>query len=149
MFERKHILTCHSEGAKASRGIFPSGRLYLAVVHYRTWWIPPLRWRCGRNDISGRWFCLSTRVVFDMLLGDESSPLHCVVPFNCTGCIRKVPGTAHRPFPTVSLEGGTIQPHGLYTERCLVVLRTANQNLLIAGGNYTLIPPMNHRRYIA
>ena len=42
--------------------------------------------------------------------------------------IRKVPGTAHRPFPTVSLEGGTIQPHGLYTERCLA---------------------MNHRRYIA
>ena len=39
-------------------------------------------------------------------------------------------------------------PHGLYSERCMVVLRAANQNLLIAGGNHSLIPPMNHRRYI-
>ena len=31
--------------------------------------------------------------------------------------IRKVPGTAHRPFPTVSLVGGSIQPHRLYSER--------------------------------
>ena len=30
----------------------------------------------------------------------------------------------------------------------MVVLRAANQNLLIAGGNHTLIPSMNHRRYI-
>ena len=37
--------------------------------------------------------------------GDESSPLHCVVPFIHTGYIRNVPGTAHRPFPTVSLMG--------------------------------------------
>ena len=29
----------------------------------------------------------------------------CVVPFNRMGCIRHVPGTAHRPFPTVSLIG--------------------------------------------
>ena len=28
-----------------------------------------------------------------------------VVPFNHTGYIRYVPGTAHRPFPTVSLVG--------------------------------------------
>ena len=34
-----------------SRGIFPSGRFYLALVHLQTWWIPPLRLRCGRNDI--------------------------------------------------------------------------------------------------
>ena len=40
-----------------------------------------------------------------------------VVPFNCTGCIRNVPGTAHRPFPTVSLVGGTIHPHRLYSRR--------------------------------
>ena len=31
----------------------------------------------------------------------------------------------------------------------MVVLRAANQNLLIAGGNHTMISPMNHRRYIA
>ena len=62
---------------------------------------------------------------------------------------RNVPGTAHRPFPTVLLVGNTILPHGLYSKRCLVVLRAANQNLLIAGGNHTLIPSINHRRYIA
>ena len=62
---------------------------------------------------------------------------------------RKVPGTAHRPFPAVFLEGGTVQPYGVYSERGMVVLRAANQNLLIAGGNHTLIPSMNHRRYIA
>ena len=30
---------------------------------------------------------------------------------------RKVPGTAHRPFPTVSLKGGTVHPHRLYSGR--------------------------------
>ena len=40
-----------------------------------------------------------------------------VIPFTCTGSIRSVPGTAHRPFPTVSLMGGSIQPHGLYSRR--------------------------------
>ena len=29
-----------------------------------------------------------------------------VAPFIRTGCIRYAPGTAHRPFPTVSLIGG-------------------------------------------
>ena len=42
--------------------------------------------------------------------GDESSPLHCVVPFIQTDCIRNVPGTAHRPFPMVSLTGGLVCP---------------------------------------
>ena len=69
-----------------SRGIFPSGKFYLVVVHYPTWWIPPLRLRYGRNDMTGvflyyrKWFR----------------------PFTC--------GTAHRPFPTVSLTGGRFQP---------------------------------------
>ena len=36
-----------------SRGIFPSSKFYLMVVHYPTWWIPPLRLRCGRNDKRG------------------------------------------------------------------------------------------------
>ena len=40
-----------------SRGTFPSCRFYLVVVHYPTWWIPPLRLRCGRNDtIGGRFY---------------------------------------------------------------------------------------------
>ena len=68
--------------------------------------------------------------------GDESSPLHCVTPFNCTGYSRNVaggrlpplharrwvipfnrtgyichaPGTAHRPFPTVSLKRSASAP---------------------------------------
>ena len=36
-----------------SRGIHASSRFYLVVVHFPTWWIPPLRWRCGRNDTMG------------------------------------------------------------------------------------------------
>ena len=44
------------------------------------------------------------------------------------GYTRRVPGTAHRPFPTVSLVGCTVQSHGLYLLRCMA---------------------MNHRRYIA
>ena len=34
----------------------------------------------------------------------------CVVPFNHTGYICHAPGTAHRPFPTVSLGGFTSAP---------------------------------------
>ena len=46
----------------------------------------------ARNDMPGGGSVLSTRVIFGALLGDESSPLHCVVPFNRTGCIRDVAG---------------------------------------------------------
>ena len=35
---------------------------------------------------------MSARVVFETLRGDESSPLHCVIPFSRTGCIRDVAG---------------------------------------------------------
>ena len=43
----RHVIP--SENA-VSRGIFPSSRFYLAPVLHPTWWIPPLRLRCGRND---------------------------------------------------------------------------------------------------
>ena len=43
----------------------------------------------GLNDIAERWFCLPTQVVFAAF-----------------------PGTAHRPFPTVSLVGGSVHPTG-------------------------------------
>ena len=36
-----------------------------------------------------------------------------VLPFIHTGYIRNVPGTAHRPFPTVSPKGGFFQPKGV------------------------------------
>ena len=44
-------------GSAASRGIFPSSKFYLVLVLPPTWWIPPLRLRCGRND--RRFFALS------------------------------------------------------------------------------------------
>ncbi len=47
---------------------------------------------------------MSVQVLFATLHGDESSPLHCVIPFNHTSYIRYAPRTAHRPFPTVSLK---------------------------------------------
>ena len=40
-----------------------------------------------------------------------------VVPFNHTGSSHYVSGTAHRPFPTVSLVGGFFRPHRLYLQR--------------------------------
>ena len=40
-----------------------------------------------------------------------------VIPFIHTDYTRKVPGTAHRPFPTVSLISDTFYPHRLYSER--------------------------------
>ena len=79
---------------KWSGGIFPSCWFYLAVVLILTWWIPPLRLRCGRNDKPEGCFCLPTQVVF-----------------------ATSPGTAHRPFPMVSLVGGFFHPHRLYSER--------------------------------
>ena len=66
--------------------------------------IPPLA-LLGRNDMSGGGSVLSAQLVFETWHGDESSPLHCVVPFIRTGYNRSAPGTAHRPFPTVSLVG--------------------------------------------
>ena len=41
---------------------------------------------------AGRWILSTTQVVFGTWLGDESSPLHCVIPFNQPGCIRNVAG---------------------------------------------------------
>ena len=62
-----------------SRGIFPSGRFYLALVHLQTWWIPPLRLRDRRNDIMG------------------------VIPFTRTGCIRNVAGGRLPPLHCIPL----------------------------------------------
>ena len=46
----------------------------------------------ARNDMSMGGAVLSQRVVFLTEHGDESSPLHCVVPFNHTGYFRNVAG---------------------------------------------------------
>ena len=62
---------------------------------------------------AGRWYRSSTRVIFGTLLGDESSPLHCVVPFNRTGCNCNVAGgiiaapTCATPLRLLFLQCGT------------------------------------------
>ena len=81
---------------EVSRGIFPSGKLYLVVVYYPTEWIPPLRLRCGRNDIRFLHWALRIQMYHDAGPqgpdGDGSSPLHDVVPFNQTGYNRNAAG---------------------------------------------------------
>ena len=170
-------------GSETSRGIFPSGKVYLVVVHYPTWWIPPLRFaavgmtawlrfygfaycfysisRCpaalirlalGRASFpQGKllyrafgWCHSTTRVVFETWHGDESSPLHCVIPFIRTGYNRKAPGTAHRPFPTVSLKGGLFQPPWFKSVRLLSRVakrdRTRNAKLSIVNCQFDYSP---------
>ncbi len=56
---------------------------------------------------------------------------------------RRVPGTAHRPFPTVSLMGGTVYPHRLYMQRFMAM----NHRRYIGGTVYCVVP-FNHTGYI-
>ena len=115
--KRNHPPTMSFRGSKASRGIFPSSKFYLVLVLCLTWWIPPLRLRCGRNDIMGGTFLRIRPLLVQCLtlpcgphqarLGEPASPKGS----SCT-----------------VLLGGIIQPHMLYSKRCLA---------------------MNHRRYIA
>ena len=79
---------------------------------------------CIRNVAGGRlpkksWCdCHRQSIDFDSLRGAPPLRTHWwVIPFIYTGDICHAPGTAHRPFPTVSLGGGTIQPHRLYSQR--------------------------------
>ena len=51
--KRNHPPIMSFRANAVSRGIFPSGWFYLVVVLCQTWWIPPLRLRYGRNDITG------------------------------------------------------------------------------------------------
>ena len=86
------------------RGVVP----FNSTGYIRTWRAAD----CRPYGHTGGWYRSTARVVFGALLGDESSPLHCVVPFNHTCSIHNAPGTAHRPFPTVSLVGGTVNRTG-------------------------------------
>ena len=94
----------------AGRWVLSSTQVIIAT--WRATRLPPLH-------AVGEWYRSTARVIFVTLYGDESSPLHCVVPFICTGCIRDVSGTAHRPFPTVSLTGLFFQPSSLKDVRFL------------------------------
>ena len=46
---------------------------------------------------AGGWILSPAQVISETLHGDESSPLHCVAPFNHTGCIRNVAGGCSHP----------------------------------------------------
>ena len=50
-------------------------------------------WRAADCRPYIAWYRSTARVVFEMWHGDESSPLHCVIPFIHTGSIRNVGGT--------------------------------------------------------
>ena len=73
-----------------SGGIHPSCKNNLRKVKSATWEDPSTPFHFGRDDMSGGGSVLTIRVVFVMLYGDESSPLHCVIPFNHSGSIRNV-----------------------------------------------------------
>ena len=84
--------------------------------------VPSFRARNGTQAVpygfTGGWILSSARVVFEA--GGRLPPLRSrwgVVPFNHTGSSHYVSGTAHRPFPTVSLVGGFFRPHRLYLQR--------------------------------
>ena len=70
----------------------------------------------ARNDMPGGGSVLSTRVIFGALLGDESSPLHCVVPFNRTGYIRNVAGGRLPPLRYIC----SVLPHFWRIYPCIV-----------------------------
>ena len=116
--ERNHPPICHSEGAKASRGIFPSGKLYLVLVLSSTWWIPPLRWRCGRNDIRFWFDCYRfKRTTIPAYAGWRQ-----IAAATLRGTIQphrlySKRGGRQIAAPTCTSVGNTIQPHRLYSER--------------------------------
>ena len=77
-----------------------------------------------------------------------------VVPFTHTGYFCHVSGTAHRPFPTVSLKGITIHLHRLYSERGGRQIAAPTVSLVGVffhphGLYSSRCLAMNHRRYIA
>ena len=66
---------------------------------------------CGGTFLLRRRFLHSACAAVGMTYGGT-----CLV-FIGNNSVLKRGGTAHRPFPTVSLVGGTVQHHGLYSQR--------------------------------
>ena len=66
-----------------------------AQVIFETWRAAD----CRPYMHAGGWYRSTAQVVFGALHGDESSPLHCVVPFNRTGYIRYVPRNGTQAVP--------------------------------------------------
>ena len=76
------------------------------------------------------WYHSTARVVFVTWLGDESSPLHCVIPFIHTGCICNV-------------AGGRLPP--LHTRRWVIPFIRTGCICNVAGGR---LPPLHTRRWV-
>ena len=112
---------CHSERTKVSRGIFPSSKLYLTLVFSATWWIPRLA-SLARNDMS--WVVPFNQTGYIRygaspspgLDGGRLPPLHCVIPFNPTGCIRNIPRNGTQAVP-YGFAGGCIFLHNVFQKR--------------------------------
>ena len=93
--KRNHPPTMSFRASETSRGIFPSCMFYLVLVYFPTWWISPLRYRSGRNDILEGDSVLSAQVILGTWRAARLPPLRLrwwAVPFNRTGCIRNVAG---------------------------------------------------------
>ena len=96
-----------------SGGIHPSCGNNLRKVKLATWEDPSTPFHFGRDDISG-WF-----------------------RFVPTGYIGGVSGTAHRPFPTVSLIGG------LFIQRISKPVTSVHNNCQLSTVNCQLIQIVN------
>ena len=113
MVEWNHISTCHSEGANASRGIFPSCLFYLVVVHSPTWWIPPLRFAAvGMTYLRGGFVYphgLFLQRFPERHTGRSLRFRWWAVPFNHTGCIRNAAGGRLPPLQYICSESPCFQ----------------------------------------
>ena len=78
--------------AKRSGGIFPSSKNNLRKVKLATWEDPSTPFHFGRDDTAGCGTIHPHGLYSLRCHGDESSPLHCVILFNCTGYSRNVAG---------------------------------------------------------
>ena len=133
--KRHHPRHVIPTAAKRSGGIHPSSENNLRKVKSATWEDPSTPFHFGRDDISVgipfflhrlylrrcmamnhrryiAWFHSTIQVVFETWRAASTHVSLDIVAaptgwyrFVRTGCVRNAPGTAHRPFPTVSLMG--------------------------------------------
>ena len=107
---------CHPDRVKRAEGSTQVACFTLRRLLLQLEWIPPLRLRYGRNDRRFRFGCYKFECTTNGLTanGGRLPPLHCVVPFTPTGCIRNV-------------AGGRLPPlHLMYHVFC--ILRTQNRH---------------------
>ncbi len=106
---------CHSDRRNVSRGIYSSSKFYFVLVPSPTWWIPPLRGPAVGMTKGRRFYgfahCLCNilrrpAALISLAHGGSFCTVSCGTPLKFYVVISETsPGTAHRPFPTVSLMG--------------------------------------------